>query len=97
MGARQSAIQRHSALCNDERPSGDNPFVKGLVKACALLGQNPLADFHARISQLRDAPTGVARIDIYCADNYLLHASLEDRIGAGGSPPDRGTGFQSNV
>jgi len=76
---------------------GDNPFVKSLVKACALPGQNALSDFDARISQLRDAFAGVARIDIHRADNYFPDPCLKDRIRAWGSTSDSGARFKSNV
>jgi len=93
---RQSAIERHPALCDDERAPSDNPLVESLVKPRAVLSQNALSHIHTRISQLHDTFAGVPRVYVNRADNYVFNASADYRICAGSSAPCCRARLQSN-
>jgi hypothetical protein len=95
--SRQSAIQRHSALCDNKRAPRDNPLVESLIKLRAVIGQNPFAHSCARISQLHNALAGVSRIYVHRANNYVSDSSLEYRICARSGASFCGARFQSNV
>jgi hypothetical protein len=95
--SRQSAVETHAALCDHKRPPSNNPFVESLVKSRAVVGQDGIAYFDARISKLRNASPTVTRICVHRADNNVLYTGPDDRGRAGGRATNRGTGFQSNV
>jgi hypothetical protein len=48
--ARQSTIEAHAAFSDHKRPPSNNPFVESLVKSRAVVGQDAIAYFDARIS-----------------------------------------------
>jgi hypothetical protein len=95
--SRQSAIEGHSALRDNEGVSSDNPFVKSLVNLRAIIGQNPLSHAHARIPQLHNTVAGVTRIYINRADNHVSDSSLEYGICARTSASPCGTRLQSDI
>jgi hypothetical protein len=95
--SRQSAIERHPALCDDKRAPTDNPPVKSLVNLCAVIGQNALSYSDAGISQLNDALAGVARIYISCAYNYVSDSSFEYGSCTRSGASFCGARFQRNV
>src|SRR4030095_3834274 len=94
--ARQSTIQRHSALYDDKRLPAHYPFVESLVKARTRLCQDALSHFDACFAQPRDASSVMARIHVHRANHYFPDSSVENRIGTWGSEPDCGTGLECN-
>src|SRR4029453_18166758 len=94
---RQSTMKGHATLRDNKRPPAQDPFVESLVKARAVLCQDALSHVDACLAQPPDAPTVMARIHVHRADNYCPDSSLENRIGARSSAPNRGTGLERNV
>jgi hypothetical protein len=95
--SRQSTIQGHSALCDNEGMPGDNPLVESLVNLCTVVGQNALSYSDARVSQLHNAFAGVTRIYVNRADNNVSDSTLKYCIRAGSSAPSGGAWFQSDI
>jgi hypothetical protein len=91
--SRQSTIQGHSALCDNEGMPGDNPLVESLVNLCTVVGQNALSYSDARVSQLHNAFAGVTRIYVNRADNDVADSRLKYRIGARSGASFCGTRF----
>src|SRR4030095_8513873 len=89
VGARQSTIKRHAALCDDQRLPAHNTFIESLLKARAVLGQDALSHFDACIAQPPDALAVMARIHVHRADYYCPDSSLDNRIGARSSASNR--------
>jgi hypothetical protein len=94
---RESAVQTHSAFCDDERNSSCNPFVERLVQTGAFFRQDSGTDFDSGVSQNFDSLTTMSRIRICRTDNDHSHARADYFVGARPSPSDRRTWFHRYV
>jgi hypothetical protein len=88
---RQSAIERHPALCDDEWAPTGNPLVESLINLSAFVSQNAISHVHTGFSQLHDAFAGVPRVYVNHADDNISNTSIEYRICAWSSAPGRRT------
>ena len=95
--ARESAIEGHAGLGDDQGQSGDDPFVETGVQLTARAFQNARRDGEARGAEQVHATPGVGGIRIDRADDHASQTRANDRADARRRASVRGARFERDV
>ena len=95
--SRQSAVQTHTALCNDERLARHDPFIECFIERGAFVAQHAGGDVDSGCAQFRDSTSIVLRVNVDRSNHDAFYAGTNDLACARWGSSNRGARFERQI